>query len=97
MNPSILEGDTLDACLVNTAIVEIIAARNNLIATRAAFLRYFKRGLASGISLKKLMDMLPSLFTAVEYPMDEGRRVLEMVKALSLADIVARSDDEASE
>lgn len=91
------EGDRLDTWLARIATIELVEARNNHIATRTAFVQYFRRGLASGLSLKQLMDLLPSVFAAVEYPLDEGRRVLEMVKALSLADIGARSDEEAVE
>jgi hypothetical protein len=73
--------------LFSQTLTDVRAARGDMTATRAAWIRYFQHGLKAGMSLEELVGHLPELFRKVEYPTDEAHKVLAMLKALTLRDI----------
>ena len=73
--------------LFSHTLTEVRAARGDMPATREAWIRYFQRGHKAGLSLDELMKHLEELFPRAQYPDDEARRVLTMLKALSLSEI----------
>jgi hypothetical protein len=56
-------------------------------ATRAAWIRFFRRGLRADLVLDELMSHLPEIFRKTRYADYEAPRVLAMIKALTLADM----------
>jgi hypothetical protein len=91
MKTSIPDGDNVQASLACTAVSELVAVREDLAETKAAFLRYFRRGVKCGLTLRQLMDLLPRVFGAVEYPLEQGRCVLSMLESLTPREIGAAS------
>jgi len=73
--------------LFSQTLHDVRAARGDMPATRAAWIHYFQRGLQAGLSLEELMKHLEKLFPRAQYPDDEARQVLAMLKALTLRDI----------
>jgi hypothetical protein len=82
MSPQIL----LDWLFSHT-LTDVRAARDDMDATRAAWIGYFQRGLKASMSMDELMEHLPELFGRVQYSSEEAQRVLAMLKALTLRDI----------
>jgi hypothetical protein len=73
--------------LFSHTLVELRASRGDQAATREAWIRYFRRGLKADLLLDELMTHMPELFRRAQYPEQEARSVLEMVKALNLTDL----------
>lgn len=73
--------------LFSHSLSELKAARGNMTETKAAWIRYFRRGLRAELLLDELMHYLPELFTRTQYPAEEASRVLEMVKQMSFDDV----------
>ena len=79
--------------LFSHTLTELRAAHGDMAASRAAWIQYFRRGLAADLLLDELMGHLPELFRRAQYPEEEARRVLAMVKALNLSDLgIERTD-----
>jgi hypothetical protein len=68
---------------------EVRAARGDTAATRAAWIHYFQCGYKAGMSLEEVMGHLPELFRRAQYPDDEARKVLAMLKALTPREIIS--------
>ena len=68
---------------------EVKAARGDMAATRAAWIHCFQRGYRAGMSLEEVMGHLPELFRRAQYPDDEARKVLSMLKALTPREIIS--------
>ena len=73
--------------LFSHTLPELRASRGDMNSTRAAWLHYFGRGLAADLLLDELMTHVPELFRRAQYPVDEARSVLTMLKAIRLEDI----------
>lgn len=73
--------------LFRHALNELRAARGDGAATRAAWVDFFQRGLRADLLLDELMAHVPELFQRVQYPSDEARNVLGMLKQLNLAEL----------
>jgi hypothetical protein len=73
--------------LFSDTLTRLRASRGDLVATRAAWIHYFQRGLAADLLLDELMTHLPELFRRAQYPEAEARRVLGMIKALNFSDL----------
>jgi hypothetical protein len=86
-NTSKEDFDRFVDCLFSHALSEVRAARGDMAATRAAWIRYFQRGYKAGMSLQEVAGHLPELFRRAHYPDDEARAVLSMLKALTPREI----------
>ena len=73
--------------LFSHTLAELRASRGDMSATRAAWTRYFRRGLRADLLLDELMTHLPELFRRAQYPDEEAPKVLVMIKALNFSDI----------
>ena len=51
------------------------------------WIRYFQRGLKADLLLGELMDLLPELFSRINYLAEEAPRVLAMLKGLNFDDM----------
>ena len=86
-NTSKEEVDKFIAWLFSLTLAELREARGDMPATQAAWIRYFRRGLKAHLLLDELMTHLPELFARAQYPADEARNVLAMIKALNFSDL----------
>jgi hypothetical protein len=86
-NKSKSDLDAFVSWLTSTTLSEVSAMRGDPEATRAAWIRYFRRGLKADLLLGELMDLLPNLFLQVDYPGDEAQKVLEMLKRINFDDL----------
>jgi hypothetical protein len=73
--------------LFSHTLSELRASRGDMTATRAAWIQYFRRGFRADLLLDELMTQLPELFRRTQYPDDEARSVLAMIKGLNLSDM----------
>ena len=73
--------------LFSHTLIELRASRGDMTATRAAWIHYFRRGLRADLLLDELMTHLPELFRRAQYPDEEARSVLAMVKGLNFSDM----------
>src|SRR5260221_14460537 len=73
--------------LFSHALSGLRASRGNMTETKAAWIRYFRRGPKAELLLDELMHYLPELFTRTQYPAEEASRVLEMVKQMNFDDV----------
>ena len=73
--------------LFSHTLAELRASRGDMSATRAAWTRYFRQGLRADLLVDELMSHLPELFRRAQYPAEEGRNVLAMIKALNFSAI----------
>ena len=81
--------------LFSHSLTELRASRGDMAATRKAWIDYFRRGLRADLLLDELMTHLPELFRRAQYPDEEARKVLAMVKVLNLADMGVDSRDQS--
>jgi hypothetical protein len=81
--------------LFSHSLKELRAARGDAEATRAAWVRYFRKGIAADLLLDELMGQLPELLRRAQYADYDYPRVVEMLKAMNLQDIgVLPAEDE---
>jgi hypothetical protein len=73
--------------LFSHTLAELRTSRGEMAATRAAWIHYFRLGLRAELLLDELMTHVPELFRRAQYPEDEARRVLAMVKAMNFSDL----------
>ena len=73
--------------LFSQTLGEVRGARGDGGATRAAWIRFFRRGLAAGLLLDELMTHVPELFRRAQYSDDDGPKVQAMLKQLNLAQL----------
>jgi len=73
--------------LFSHTLPDLRASRGDMVATRAAWIRYFRRGLKAELLMGELMGHLPELFRRANYADEEGPRVLEMLKTMNLSDV----------
>ena len=76
-----------------TTVTELWASRGDIAATKADFIRFFKRGLHADLLLSELMDMIPSIFGRVDWPEAEAASILAMLKAMTPKDVGIKRDD----
>ena len=86
-NPTKEDFDRFIVWLFSQTLTELRASRGDMAATRAAWIRYFSRGLKADLLLDELMTHVPELFTRAQYPEDEARNVLAMIKQFKLSDM----------
>jgi len=86
-NTSKEDFDRFVGWLFSHTLTELRASRGDMAATRAAWIHYVRRGLAADLLLDELMTHLPELFRRAQYPEDEARSVLAMVKTLNFSDM----------
>ena len=84
--------------LSKTALAELRAVQGDSLRTQEALIRFFRRGLALGLSLEQCLRLLvlePSqagaLLRRVGYSDSEYERLVTMVRQLPLADVLAAS------
>jgi hypothetical protein len=73
--------------LFSHTLTEIRAARGDIEATRAAWTRYLRRGIAADLLLDELMGHVPELFRRAQYADYDAAKVLGVIKAINLAEI----------
>ena len=83
--------------LSKTTLAELRAAHGDVAATREAFLRFFRRGFDTGLSIEECMRLLffepsqaGSLFHRVGYAAHEYVSLVRMVRELPIMDVLAR-------
>ena len=86
-NSSKEDFDRFVGWLFSQTLTELRSSRGDIAATRTAWIHYFRRGLRADLLLDELMTHLPELFRRAQYPEDEARSVLAMIKALNLSDM----------
>lgn len=86
-NSSKEDFDRFVGWLFSQTLTELRSSRGDIAATRTAWIHYFRRGLTADLLLDELMTHLPELFRRAQYPEDEARNVLAMIKALNLSDM----------
>ena len=86
-NTSKADFDRFIDWLFSNTLTELRKSRGNMVATRAAWIHYFRQGLKADLLLDELMKHLPELFRRAQYPEDEARSVLEMIKALNFSEL----------
>ena len=81
--------------LAKITLAELRVAHGNVLETRQAFIRFFKRGLSSGLSLEECMHVLffepcqaGSLFRRVGYADHEYDRMIHLVRDLPLYQVL---------
>jgi hypothetical protein len=84
--------------LFSHTLGEIRAARGDAEATRAAWVRFLRRGIGGDLLLDELMAYVPELFRRAQYADYDVPKVLAMLKAINLAEvgIPARGQDETN-
>jgi hypothetical protein len=75
--------------LFSHALKEVRAARGDAEATRAAWIRFFRRGIRADLLLDELMAHVPELFRRAQYADYERPKVLAMIKGINLAELSA--------
>ena len=73
--------------LFSQTLTELRAARGDMAASRTAWIHYCRQGFRADLLLDELMTHVPELFRRAQYPDDEARRVLAMIKALNCPDL----------
>jgi hypothetical protein len=73
--------------LFSHTLVELKAARGDADATKAAWLRFFRRGINADLLLDELGTYVPELFRRAQYADYEAPKVLTMIKAINLAEV----------
>jgi hypothetical protein len=73
--------------LFSHTLAELRSARGSMDETKAAWVRYFRRGLKAELLLDELMHYLPELFTRAQYGSEEASKVLEMIKQMNFRDV----------
>jgi len=73
--------------LFSHTLVEIRAARGDAEATRAAWVRFLRRGIGADLLLDELMAYVPELFRRAQYADYDAPKVLAMIKAINLAEV----------
>jgi hypothetical protein len=73
----------VDWLLQNTA-AELKEVREDVEATKTAWFRYFRRGLAAKLTPEELDSYLPKLFPKARYNADQTVRALSMIKGMYL-------------
>jgi hypothetical protein len=91
-HPSLKQFHDYVAWLRETTVAELWASRQDIAATKAVFIRFFKRGLHAELLLSEMMDMLPSIVRRVDWPEPGGASVIAMLKALTPADMGLKGD-----
>jgi hypothetical protein len=86
-NPSKEDFDRFVDWLFSHALSELRASRGDMAATRAAWTRYFRRGLKADLLMDELMGHLPELFRRANYSEEECPRVLHMLKTMNFSDV----------
>jgi hypothetical protein len=84
--------------LFSHTLGEIRAAGGDAEATRAAWVRFLRRGIGGDLLLDELMAYVPELFRRAQYADYDVPKVLAMLKAINLAEvgIPARGQDETN-
>jgi hypothetical protein len=86
-NTSKEEFDRFVDWLFSHALAELRSARGSMETTKAAWIRYFQRGLKAELLFDELMHYLPELFTRAQYSSEEAGEVLEMLKHMNFGDV----------
>jgi hypothetical protein len=73
--------------LFSHTLAEVRAARGDSEATRAAWIRYLRRGVKADLLLHELMAHVPELFRRAQYADYDAPKVLAMIKGINLAEI----------
>lgn len=89
-NTSSEDFDEFVAWLTSTVLSEAMAASGDAVATKAAWIAYFRRGLKADMLLGELMDLLPGILPRVGYAPDEAQRVVQMLKRTNFDDLGIR-------
>ena len=92
-HPSLKQFHDYVAWLRETTVSELEASREDIVATKAVFIRFFKRGLRAELLLSELMDMIPSIVRRVDWPEPDGASVIAMLKALTPGDVGIKRDE----
>jgi hypothetical protein len=79
--------------LRETTLAELEVGQGDIAATRAAFIRFFQRGMRAELLPAELMDILPSLIGRMDYAEPERSEVIAKLKALHLQDLGIRRDE----
>jgi mevalonate kinase len=75
------------AWLKRMTLAEARAACGDAVATKTAWLSYFRRGLKAELLLGELMEILPSVLSRVGYSHDELRRAVETIRTINFDDL----------
>jgi hypothetical protein len=86
-NTSKADFDRFVDWLFSHTLTELRASRGDMVATRSAWIHYFRQGLRADLLLDELMTHLPELFRRAQYADEEARSVLAMVKGLNFSDM----------
>ena len=73
--------------LFSHTLTEVRSARGDSEATKAAWIRYLRRGIRADLLLHELMAHVPELFRRAQYADYDVPKVLSMIKAITLAEI----------
>jgi hypothetical protein len=84
--------------LFSHTLTEVREARGDAEATKAAWIRFFRRGISAELLLNELMAHVPELFRRAQYADYDAPKVMAMIKGISLAEVGAApgAQDETS-
>jgi hypothetical protein len=92
-HPSLKQFHDYVAWLRETTVSELWASREDIVATKAVFIQFFKRGLHADLLLSELMDMIPSIVRRVDWPEPDGASIIAMLKAITPEDVGIKRGD----
>ncbi len=78
--------------LREATVLELGSTRGDIGATKAAFIRFFHRGLKAELLLAELMEVLPSVVMRADYSETEHSQVVLMLKSLNLEELGIKRD-----
>jgi hypothetical protein len=88
-NTSKEDFDTFVDWLFSHTLAEVRVARGDPDATRAAWVRFFRRGIKAELLLDELMGHVPELFRRAQYADYDAPKVLALIKGINLAELGA--------
>lgn len=92
-HPSLKQFHDFARWLRETTVAELECTRGDIEATKAVFVRFFRRGFKAELLVAELTEMLPSIVASAGYSEPERAEVITMLKELNFEELGVKQDE----